>query len=495
MQLDFSTFWPFVSRRKLDLLAPVFFFYFFCLSSFMTIFTSNDIVILTLTPVLCYFCNCTKSDPIPFLVMEFHAANIWSLALFISNATNIIVGQAFNVGVAEFTAWLVFPTIASGFACYAMLWLIFRSKIPAVFPIPQCDPNPYLVDRSGAWVSLSALVTCILVLAFSGFYSQVPLWAVTLVFATIVFLRNLVVYVILSPPAAVVPAVVNKMRDGDAYQDIDAEGEMSQNENSEPSSPVTERSPLKGSRSPLKGTRASLSSPLRGQASETTHFLLTSPLRKTSANSALPFPTSATASSSDSKVTALTPLRASLPVTENSIEEDLTKCETLPVVAYPTLSLAFVRMPWSVIPFILGMFVLVQTLVQSGTTDSIAALLAAPCTYIWSSVLTMTLVSILLCNIINNQPMTILVTRVMQSANFTLGPSALRGAVFTVVMGSNFGCNFTLIGALAGIMWVKILATKNIEMNFSLFCHYGFLATIPVVLVYCATIIAELYIF
>ena len=52
---------------------------FYALTSLLTIFTSNDIVILTFTPFICFFCKNSKINPIPYLVAEFTAANTWSL--------------------------------------------------------------------------------------------------------------------------------------------------------------------------------------------------------------------------------------------------------------------------------------------------------------------------------------------------------------------------------------------------------------------------------
>ena len=43
------------------------FFYFFFLSSLLTIFTSNDIVILTITPIMIYFSKHTKINAMPFV--------------------------------------------------------------------------------------------------------------------------------------------------------------------------------------------------------------------------------------------------------------------------------------------------------------------------------------------------------------------------------------------------------------------------------------------
>lgn len=79
------------------------FIYFYVLSAIMTIFTSNDIVILVLTPIICYICNYTKIDPVPYLISQFFAANLWSIFLVIGNPTNIIVAEAYQLRFLEYT--------------------------------------------------------------------------------------------------------------------------------------------------------------------------------------------------------------------------------------------------------------------------------------------------------------------------------------------------------------------------------------------------------
>jgi Na+/H+ antiporter NhaD/arsenite permease-like protein len=47
------------------------FLYFFLLSAIFTVFTSNDIVILTLTPIIYYCSYATQMSPMPYLFAEF----------------------------------------------------------------------------------------------------------------------------------------------------------------------------------------------------------------------------------------------------------------------------------------------------------------------------------------------------------------------------------------------------------------------------------------
>ena len=57
------------------------------------------------------------------------------------------------------------------------------------------------------------------------------------------------------------------------------------------------------------------------------------------------------------------------------------------------------------------------------------------------------------------------------------------GAVFASVIGSNIGAYLSPIGALAGIMWLKMLHNENIKLNFVDFVKYGVIISIPVLLV------------
>jgi len=76
------------------------------------------------------------------------------------------------------------------------------------------------------------------------------------------------------------------------------------------------------------------------------------------------------------------------------------------------------------------------------------------------------------CNILNNQPMTILFTRVIQDENFTTIERPHQGAMYGLILGSNFGANLTLVGALAGIMWAEILKQKGYKLGFFKFAFF-----------------------
>jgi len=147
----------------------------------------------------------------------------------------------------------------------------------------------------------------------------------------------------------------------------------------------------------------------------------------------------------------------------------------------PTLKKSIEMLPWRIVPFVFGMFTLVEGMRKSGWIDIMAEQLVAlippqgGALAIFVSSYLMTSVTILLSNLINNQPATILLTRVIISPGFLALPDAVRSVgMFGVILGSNLGANFTLIGALAGIMFAKILSEKGITLGYVDFAKQGF---------------------
>jgi arsenical pump membrane protein len=64
-----------------------------------------------------------------------------------------------------------------------------------------------------------------------------------------------------------------------------------------------------------------------------------------------------------------------------------------------------------------------------------------------------------------------------------------------LAMGSNLGAILTLIGALAGIMWISILKDKGYHLTFATFAKWGFIIMPLVILSCCAFLALELMIF
>ncbi len=157
----------------------VLFFLLYALVSILTVFTSNDIIVLTFTPFICHFAKSARIDPLPYLVSEFVAANTWSMALIIGNPTNIYLMTGTGVSFPAYTARMILPTVLAGLVSLGVLYLLFYKKLRAPLD-PEKAPAPR-VDKPTEIVGLCHLGGCIVLLSISSFLN-LPMWAITCVF-------------------------------------------------------------------------------------------------------------------------------------------------------------------------------------------------------------------------------------------------------------------------------------------------------------------------
>jgi len=101
----------------------------------------------------------------------------------------------------------------------------------------------------------------------------------------------------------------------------------------------------------------------------------------------------------------------------------------------------------------------------------------------------MTTISFVLCTLIDNQPASILLTQVLLSPSFDNLPSMVRtSGMLGVLEGANVGGCWSLMGALAGIMWSTLLRNKGITISYLQFMKVG-LRVMPLVTFMVALII------
>jgi arsenical pump membrane protein len=326
--------------------------------SILTVFTSNDIVVLTFTPFVYYFATSAGVNPRPYLIAEFFAANTWSMMLYIGNPTNILIASAFGMTFLGYAKWMFLPAVAAGAVNALVLYLLFRKELRRPIKTVCLDPGAAITDRPGAFLGVLLLGACVATLAV-GPYFGIGMWKISVAFA-LALLAILVV------------------REGYAR-------------------------------------------------------LLSRRLERASA------------------------------VTE-------TLC----------------RVPWPVIPFVLSMFVTVHALDRYGVTAALGRSLlrlslgAPPLV-----ALVFGFASAAAANLLNNIPMTMAFATAVRS----LPAEAMLPAALATAAGSNLGANLTPIGALAGIMWMTVLAGKSVRITFLDFVKYGFIATVPSLLA-CLVVLA-----
>ena len=153
----------------------------YLLTSVLTVFTSNDIVILTLTPFICFFSKRSKINPIPYLVAEFTAANTWSLMFVIGNPTNIYLATSSGINFVSYLKVMAVPTLVAGLVELSLLLLIFHKQLKQ--PIQANDVIYPIEDKVPVIVGLSVLGTCLVFLIVSS-YINLEMWLISLICAS-----------------------------------------------------------------------------------------------------------------------------------------------------------------------------------------------------------------------------------------------------------------------------------------------------------------------
>lgn len=153
------------------------FFFLYITTSILTVFTSNDVIILTFTPFICYFARNCDIDPVPFIFTEFVAANTWSMFLIIGNPTNIYLATSMGITFGEYVAVMALPTVFAGLCSLAILYLMFRKKLSAPMNAHECeiqiDNKPCLI------IGICVLCAATVLLAISS-YVGIEMWIVSL---------------------------------------------------------------------------------------------------------------------------------------------------------------------------------------------------------------------------------------------------------------------------------------------------------------------------
>ena len=302
----------------------------YILSSILTVFTSNDIVILTFTPFILYFSKKGKINPIPYLVMEFVAANTWSMLLSIGNPTNIYLSSVFEISFLDYFIKMIIPTIITGIFSFIILFILFRKQLKKEIE-PFDNKENKINDKLLCIISLIHLSITIILLSIAN-YINIESYLVTLILGSSLLIF-LIIYAIIRKKSRIVVA----------------------------------------------------------------------------------------------------PLR---------------------------------RIPYTIIPFILSMFVIIITLKEYHIFENINKLFNQIENEKLRSMMFL-FTSILSCNFLNNIPMTLAYSCILDGSSLS--------SIYATIIGSNLGAILTPIGALAGIMWIRILKINDINYSFKDFIKNGFI--------------------
>ncbi|TPX57603.1 hypothetical protein PhCBS80983_g03748 [Powellomyces hirtus] len=455
------------------------FLYLFLLSTVMTIFTSNDVVVLTVTPIVCYLTEDSKTDRTAYLMSTFLACNIASMALYIGNPTNIVVAQAFDINFIQYSAWMILPTAASLAIAYIMCWFVLKSEIPTEIPPPPPDAEyRYRIRRKwGAAIGCCVLLICLTALMVVPIFSHVPVWQLTLPFAVVMIIKDVILDMWVDPKRTSGEIHVANVEKGNQTNQGSAEelvgGQGVSTTDIHETMEMEERR-ISKSHAEIDGDELPSKMGVDEEVIE---------LRPVAS-----FPPDESASVRSGRFT---------PKSKSRIDR------VLPIVAQITR-----RLPWDLVPFSFGMFMLCEALSANGWVALLAQAMARTSIggHMVPIVFLTGIITTVACNIMNNLPMAILFARVFAHPDFastvqgTIGSAAdsdftinslRRGGMFALIVGSNLGANLTFIGSLAGLMWSDLLRKRSVIISQGRFFKQCLLIT-PIVLVgSLAVLIAE----
>ena len=156
------------------------FFTLYLMVAILTIFTSNDIVILTFTPFICYFSKNAKINPIPYLVAEFAAANTYSMMLIIGNPTNIYLATSSNIDFIEYFYVMWLPTLCCGIVQILLMFLVFNKSLKEDISIS--DEPTRVNSKMDLSFGLGHLLICLILLVISS-YVNLDMWLICVICA------------------------------------------------------------------------------------------------------------------------------------------------------------------------------------------------------------------------------------------------------------------------------------------------------------------------
>ncbi|PWN36650.1 uncharacterized protein FA14DRAFT_169624 [Meira miltonrushii] len=107
--------------------------YFILYAFFWTlgVLVGNDPVILSGTAFLVYLTRVAGiSPPSAWIWAQFVAANVSSAVLVSSNPTNLVIASGFNISFPIYTAYMVLPALVSALAALGAMLLFFRNEPP-----------------------------------------------------------------------------------------------------------------------------------------------------------------------------------------------------------------------------------------------------------------------------------------------------------------------------------------------------------------------------
>ncbi len=141
------------------------------------------------------------------------------------------------------------------------------------------------------------------------------------------------------------------------------------------------------------------------------------------------------------------------------------------------------QVPWQAIVFSLGMYIVVIGVINVGFTSIISGILEQLAHWGFGIAIAGTgFLATLVSAAINHLP-TVLINNVAIKNAVGVDRAIQEAMVYANIIGCNIGAKITPIGSLSTLLWLEILARKNIRFSWGQYLRFSIVLTIPVLFV------------